>query len=154
MSREFYNVFVSVKYLLNPLSVPSSSSPLSYIIGKPINLAFEAFCNWLRSLVLALICASVGSLISGTLTVLATVSLLSTLKKWASERAKSASTASSVASAINDKVLNALGELQLQLSADLFPSDIPITDAQRSVALLDALNGDVRLWGFKTKNQK
>ncbi|KAJ9057678.1 hypothetical protein DSO57_1020414 [Entomophthora muscae] len=103
-----------------------------------------------------------GSLISGTLTVLATASLLSTLKKWASERAKSASTASSVASAINvtlvspctspptaadkEKVLNALGELQLQLSADLSPSDIPITDAQCSVALLDALDGDTRLW--------
>ncbi|KAJ9084811.1 hypothetical protein DSO57_1020376 [Entomophthora muscae] len=40
-------------------------------------------------------------LISGALTILATAFLLSTLKKWASERARSASTASSVASAIN-----------------------------------------------------
>ncbi|KAJ9072919.1 hypothetical protein DSO57_1022011 [Entomophthora muscae] len=43
-------------------------------------------------------------------------------------------------------VLDALGQLQLRLLADSPSLDTSISEAQRSVALLDALNGEARLW--------
>ncbi|KAJ9072491.1 hypothetical protein DSO57_1027031 [Entomophthora muscae] len=50
--------------------------------------------------------------------------------------------------AVCEKVLDALRELQLCLSADSASADTPISDAQRLVALLDALDRDACYKGF------
>ncbi|KAJ9056266.1 hypothetical protein DSO57_1034993 [Entomophthora muscae] len=123
--------------------------------------AFEAFCHWVWSLVLALVRASIGSLLLGFLSVWALWLLLSSLRKYIIGKTSSTFTALSGALVVNitlvspctppttevcEKVLDALGKLQLRLAANLASIDAPISDAQRSVALLDALNEDTHLW--------
>ena len=76
-------------------------APLSHIMSKPLTFALKAFCNWLGSLFLVLFRTSMGSLLSGILSVWATLSFFSSLKKWISERAGSHYTALLAATAVN-----------------------------------------------------
>ncbi|KAJ9051694.1 hypothetical protein DSO57_1002393 [Entomophthora muscae] len=109
-------------------------------------------------------CGSPQSLLAGFLLVWAVWSLLSSFKSCLTKKSSSPSTASLVASTVNitlvspftppsvaicEKVLDALGELQLCLYADSKSADTPISDTQRSVAILDALDRDACL-GMQT----